>query len=156
MKILMVCLGNICRSPMAEGILRTSAVAANKKLEVDSAGTGNYHIGENPDSRAVVCMKKHGHDISSLRARQFQSVDFDAFDLIFAMDKSNFDNILLKARNQDDKTKVKLILDELEENATKDVPDPYFGGQEGFEQVYTLLQAACDRFLNRIQGSVNQ
>jgi protein-tyrosine phosphatase len=146
----MVCLGNICRSPMAEGILRTSAVAAKTNLEIDSAGTGNYHIGENPDSRAVDCMKKHGHDISKLQARQFQTSDFDTFDLIFAMDQSNYNNIVLKARNEDDKMKVKLILSELEDSKTKEVPDPYFGGQEGFEHVYTLLQAACDRFLKRI------
>ncbi len=135
---------------MAEGILRTRAASANKNIEVDSAGTGNYHIGENPDSRAVDCMKKHGHDISSLRARQFEISDFDTFDLIFAMDQSNYDNILLKARNLADKTKVKLILNELDDSRTKEVPDPYFGGQEGFEHVYALVEAACERFLKRI------
>ncbi|MFM9984692.1 MAG: low molecular weight protein-tyrosine-phosphatase [Flavobacteriales bacterium] len=150
MKVLMVCLGNICRSPMAEGILRSRAVALNKHFEIDSAGTGNYHIGENPDSRAVACMKKHGHDISTLRARQFKSSDFDEFDQIFAMDQSNFDNIVLLARNDHDIAKVKLILEEIEGIPNNEVPDPYFGGDEGFEHVYNLLDAAFDRFLNRI------
>ena len=150
MKVLMVCLGNICRSPMAEGILRSQAVALDKQIEIDSAGTGNYHIGENPDRRAIACMKKHGHDISSLRARQFKTGDFDAFDQIFAMDQSNFDNIVLLARNDDDAAKVKLILEEIEGIQNNEVPDPYFGGDEGFEHVYTLLDAACHRYLSRI------
>lgn len=146
----MVCLGNICRSPMAEGLLRTKAAALGHAIETDSAGTGNYHIGENPDHRAIACMKQHGHDISKLRARQFQQGDFDAFDVIFAMDKSNHTNILKLARHDGDRSKVRLMLDELENATINEVPDPYFGGQEGFEEVYALLDAACDRFLTRL------
>lgn len=150
MKILMVCLGNICRSPMAEGIMRDKAAAAEIEIETDSAGTGDYHIGESPDHRAVAAMKKRGHDITDLRARQFQVQDFDDFDLIYAMDASNYGNILSLARNDNDRGKLKLILNESQPNRDMEVPDPYFGGDEGFDRVYKMLDAACDAALKRI------
>tara|TARA_B100000683_G_scaffold73624_1_gene72331 strand:+ start:27405 stop:27833 length:429 start_codon:yes stop_codon:yes gene_type:complete len=142
MKILMVCLGNICRSPMAEGIMRK---LGGKKVEVDSAGTADYHIGFQPDKRMIATAIEHGVDISNLRARQFQSDDFDSFDLIFAMDSSNYQNIISLAKDDNDKQKVKMILD------NSNVPDPYYGGDEGFEHVYQLLHEACQKILEDIE-----
>ncbi len=142
MKILMVCLGNICRSPMAEGIMRK---LGGKKVEVDSAGTADYHIGFQPDKRMIATAIEHGIDISNLRARQFQSDDFDSFDLIFAMDSSNYRDIISLAKDDNDKQKVKMILD------NSNVPDPYYGGDEGFEHVYQLLHEACQKFLEDIE-----
>ena len=142
MKILMVCLGNICRSPMAEGIMRN---LGGKKVEVDSAGTASYHIGLQPDKRMIATAFNHGVDISNLRARQFQYDDFNSFDLIFAMDSSNYRNIISLAKNDNDKQKVKMILD------NSNVPDPYYGDNEGFEHVYRLLHEACQNFLDNIE-----
>ena len=138
----MVCLGNICRSPMAEGIMRK---LGGKKVEVDSAGTADYHIGFQPDKRMIATAIEHGVDISNLRARQFQSDDFDSFDLIFAMDSSNYRNIISLAKDDNDKQKVKMILD------NSNVPDPYYGGDEGFEHVYQLLHEACQKILEDIE-----
>ena len=142
MKILMVCLGNICRSPMAEGIMRK---LGGKKVEVDSAGTANYHIGLQPDKRMIAKAFEHGIDISNFRARQFHSDDFNSFDLIFAMDSSNYQNIISLAKDDNDKQKVKMML----ENGN--IPDPYYGGDEGFEHVYQLLHKACQKFLNNLE-----
>ena len=138
----MVCLGNICRSPMAEGIMRN---LGGKKVEVDSAGTASYHIGLQPDKRMIATAFDHGIDISNLRARQFQYDDFNSFDLIFAMDSSNYRNIISLAKNDNDKQKVKMILD------NSNVPDPYYGDNEGFEHVYQLLHKACQNFLDNIE-----
>ena len=143
MKILMVCLGNICRSPMAEGIMRN---LGGNKIEVDSAGTASYHIGLQPDKRMIATAFEHGIDISNLTARQFQADDFDSFDVIFAMDSSNYRNIISLAKDDNDKQKVKMIM-----NNNKDIPDPYYGGDEGFEIVYQLLHDACQNFLNSIE-----
>ena len=142
MKILMVCLGNICRSPMAEGIMRN---LGEKKIEVDSAGTADYHIGSQPDKRMIATAFEHGIDISNMSARQFQSDDFDSFDVIFAMDSSNYRNIISLAKNDNDRQKVKMML----ENGN--VPDPYYGRDKGFEQVYQLLHKACQNFLDSIE-----
>jgi protein-tyrosine phosphatase len=139
-KILMVCLGNICRSPLAQGILETK-VDANEVF-VDSAGTGAYHIGKLPDSRSISVAKKHGIDITNQRARQFQVEDFDEFDVIFVMDQSNYQNIIRLARTVEDEGKVKMILNEIspEDNS---VPDPYYGGDRGFDNVFKMLDEAC-------------
>ena len=142
MKILMVCLGNICRSPMAEGIMRN---LGEKKVEVDSAGTADYHIGSQPDKRMIATAFEHGIDISNMSARQFQSDDFDSFDVIFAMDSSNYRNIISLAKDENDKQKVKMIIE------NSNVPDPYYGGDEGFEHVYKLLHEACQKFLDNIE-----
>ena len=126
MKILMVCLGNICRSPIAEGILRHKLRAMKTEdVETDSAGTSNFHVGEAPDARMRTTAVKNGMDISDLRARQFVQADFDAFDLIYAMDTSNQRDILSLARNDQDRAKVKLILDEIYPGENREVPDPY-------------------------------
>ena len=149
-KILMVCLGNICRSPLAEGILKSKLTSDS--FFVDSAGTGDYHIGKNPDSRSIAIAKKHGLDISNLKGRQFNVLDFDKFDIIYVMDESNYRNVLLLARNQQDKAKVKFILNEIHPNQNYNVPDPYFGGNDGFENVYHMLDEACSVIATRLQN----
>lgn len=142
MKILMVCLGNICRSPLAEGILKSKITS--HKVFVDSAGTAAYHIGNQPDERSIVVAKKYGIDISKQRARKFSMTDFDNFDLIYAMDENNFHDILKLSRNASDKQKVKLILNEIHPNKNNSVPDPYYGGNDGFENVFQMLDEACE------------
>jgi protein-tyrosine phosphatase len=146
----MVCLGNICRSPMAEGILRGHIEKAGLKVIVDSAGTSGYHAGEAPDFRAVRTLQKKGIDISGLSARQFTSSDFDNFDFIYVMDTSNLINVLNLARNEEDKKKVILIMNEVNPNKNQSVPDPYYGGIEGFEEVYNMLDHASTIILSRI------
>ena len=149
MKILMVCLGNICRSPMAEGILRHKVRAMKRDdIKTDSAGTIGIHAGEAPDLRMQKTALKNGIDISDLRARQFVQKDFDDFDLIFAMDQSNLKNILTLSRNDADRKKVKLILNESFPGEDREVPDPYFGGQEGFQHVFDLLDETTDQLIN--------
>ena len=138
----MVCLGNICRSPLAEGILR-SKVDTNEVI-VDSAGTSDYHIGDLPDKRSIEEAKRNGIDITYQRGRQFKVSDFDTYDRIYAMDNSNYDNILKLARNEEDESKVHLILNSVFPNENVDVPDPYYGGVDGFKQVYNMLDEACD------------
>ncbi|MCB0515427.1 MAG: low molecular weight protein-tyrosine-phosphatase [Chitinophagales bacterium] len=147
MKILMVCLGNICRSPMAEGILRQKIKEKNLAWQVDSCGTGSWHVGQTPDTRAQATAQNHQIDISMLRARQFSVKDFDDFDLIFAMDTSNYNDVRRLARNETDKEKVKMILNESFPKQNRAVPDPYYGGDHGFEQVFLLLDDACDAII---------
>lgn len=151
MKILMVCLGNICRSPMAEGIMRSKIEKYQMDAIVDSCGTANYHVGESPDYRAQQTIKKHQGDISQLRGRQFSMADFDAFDFIFAMDESNYQNILRLARNENDRKKVELILNRVYPHENIPVPDPYYGGTSGFENTYKLLDLACEKIANDIR-----
>lgn len=147
-KVLMVCLGNICRSPLAEGLLKSKSFLNG--TEVDSAGTGNYHVGGPPDSRSIAVAKKNGLDISDQRARQFKTADFDDFDIIYAMDGSNYRNIIAKARSEEDKSKVHLILNELFPGEDLDVPDPYTGGEHGFKMVFDMLDQACDVIAKKI------
>ena len=135
----MVCLGNICRSPLAEGILKSKT----KNLEVDSAGTAGYHIGKQPDIRSIDIAKKYDIDLTSQRARQFNRRDFENFDKIYAMDNDNYSKIISLARNQKDIDKVDLILNEIYPNEFQSVPDPYYGGDEGFKKIYSLLEEAC-------------
>ncbi|MEX0273238.1 MAG: low molecular weight protein-tyrosine-phosphatase [Flavobacteriaceae bacterium] len=149
-KVLMVCLGNICRSPLAEGILQSKASTGT--LVVDSSGTAGYHIGEPPDSRSIQVARKYGIDISHQRCRQFSVQDFDAFDHIYAMDKNNYRDILALATHQDHRDKVKLLLDGTMDGE-EEVPDPYYGGVEGFEKVFQLIDGACDRIVEKLNGS---
>lgn len=151
MKILMVCLGNICRSPLAEGLLRHKAQQAGLNLTVDSAGTSNYHLGQCPDKRTIDNAKSHGIDLSSLCARQFSVKDFDEFDKIFVMDASNMNNVLSLARNDADRQKVDLFLNHLYPGENRSVPDPWFGGDEGFEEVYQLLEKAADKCVEELK-----
>lgn len=141
-QILMVCLGNICRSPLAEGILASKL--PKDKFRVDSAGTGSWHIGHTPDERSIATAKKNGLDISNQRGRQFSSSDFDTFDYIFVMDSSNYETVISLAKSQKHKDKVRMILDELFPNENVDVPDPYFGLPNGFNMVYQMLDEVCD------------
>lgn len=138
----MVCLGNICRSPLAEGILKSKVYL--HKTFVDSAGTGAYHVGEKPDPRSISIANIHGIDITNQKARQFSVKDFEKFDLIYVMDQSNYENVIALARNEDDKAKVKMILNEVFPDEDLDVPDPYNGGDFGFKNVYNMLDQACD------------
>jgi protein-tyrosine phosphatase len=140
-KVLMVCLGNICRSPLAEGILKSKLPEST--FLIDSAGTANYHVGNPPDQRSIAVGKKYGIDISNLKGRQFGVNDFDTFDLIYVMDESNYRNVISMARTEQDKSKVKFILNEIYPNQNYDVPDPYYGGDHGFENVYKMLDEAC-------------
>ena len=147
-KILMVCLGNICRSPLAEGIMRSKL--PNTGFIIDSAGTANYHVGNKPDKRSIAVAKKYGLDISQLRGRQFSIQDFDAFDHIFVMDESNYSNVVSLARDNKDIQKVKLILNEVYPNQNYSVPDPYYGGNTGFDNVYKMLDEACSIIAERL------
>ena len=140
----MVCLGNICRSPLAEGILQAKANSKGLDIKVDSAGTGGWHVGQGPDHRAVAIANKYGIDISQQQARQFSSTDFEGFDIIYAMDGSNLSDIVSLANSNKDIEKVQLILNEINPEDNTPVPDPYYGGDDGFEKVYQLLEAACE------------
>jgi protein-tyrosine phosphatase len=136
----MVCLGNICRSPLAEGILKSKA----KNLEVDSAGTAGYHVGKQPDIRSIDIAKKYDINLTNQRARQFSTRDFDDFDKIYVMDTDNYSKIISLARSQEDMDKVDLILNEIYPKEYKSVPDPYYGGDEGFQNIYNLLEVSCE------------
>lgn len=141
-KVIMVCLGNICRSPLAEGILKHKT--QGKDVTVESAGTSDYHIGSLPDKRSIEVAKKNGLDITDQRGRQFKTSDFDTYDYIYAMDNSNYNNIIALARNEVDKDKVHLILNSIFPGENVDVPDPYYGGDQGFDHVYNMLDEACE------------
>ena len=150
MKILMVCLGNICRSPLAEGILQAKVNSRGLDIKVDSAGTGGWHVGQGPDHRALAIANKYGIDISQQQARQFSSTDFEDFDIIYAMDDSNLSDIVSLANSNKDLEKVQLILNEINPEDNTPVPDPYYGGDDGFEKVYQLLDAACEIIIKKI------
>jgi protein-tyrosine phosphatase len=152
MKILMVCLGNICRSPMAEGILRARAAERGMQLTTDSAGTSDYHVGEAPDLRAQEAMRRRGIDIGDLRGRQFKVSDLERFDHIFAMDRSNLNNILAMASGPALRAKVRMMMDVHPEAPQTEVPDPYFGGDEGFDAVFDQLDGAINHFLDELEG----
>lgn len=141
MKILMVCLGNICRSPLAEGILKSKL---GEDFFVDSAGTISMHEGQNPDRRSVKIAKNYGLDISKQCSRPIRKADLQTFDLIYCMDKNNYEDVLSLAKNEEEKAKVRLILEEGLGKKGAEVPDPYFGGEEGFDRVYTMLHLACE------------
>lgn len=152
MKILMVCLGNICRSPLADGLMRDKIKAQRLSAIVDSAGTSNHHFNEAPDPRMRATAREMGINIDDLRARQFTTGDFEEFDLIFAMDQSNYRNIVKLAKSEVEKSKVHLLLNELHPNQNMEVPDPYYGGDQGFKNVYRLLDEATDALIkNRLK-----
>ena len=144
----MVCLGNICRSPLAEGILKAKLFRAN--VVIDSAGTGAYHIDQKPDNRSIAVAQINGIDITNQRARKFLVEDFDEFDLIYVMDRANYRDVISIARNKEDIDKVKMILNEVFPNENLDVPDPYLGGDYGFKNVYKMLDEACEIIAKKI------
>ncbi len=146
MRILMVCLGNICRSPLAEGILRHHAEQNGLDWEIDSAGTGGWHVGDPPDPRSIKVARQFGIDISMQRARQFKVADFDLFDQIFVMDTGNLRDILRLAPNQEYTKKVALMLDQVYPEKLKSVPDPYYN-DDAFEPVFRMLDKACTAYI---------
>lgn len=140
MRILFVCTGNICRSPTAEGVLRARAAAGGYEgLLVDSAGTQGYHVGSPPDPRSIEAAARRGYDLSGLRARRLRPADFDDFDLLLAMDRGHL-RALRSGCPPESQTRLRLFLE-------RDVPDPYYGGAEGFEEVLDLIESGCDRLL---------
>ncbi len=145
-RILMVCLGNICRSPLAEGILK--AKVDSDFIHVDSAGTSAFHSGELPDKRSIDVAEKYGIDITNQRSRQFIAADFEIFDTIYVMDNSNKNNVLALAKNNNDRNKVKIILNEINPGQDLDVPDPYYN--DGFENVYQMLNEACTQIASNL------
>src|SRR6188768_2595040 len=147
MNLLMVCIGNICRSPLAEGILKDKLHRAGLNYFVDSAGMINYHAGENPDHRSIEVGKQNGIDISCQIARQFTKKDLEDFDLIFAMDNSVYDELISIAKSAEHKTKIHLFLDFAEWNVSSEVPDPYYGTRKDFEEVFHLLDKASDKIV---------
>ncbi len=151
MKILMVCLGNICRSPMADGLLRKKVAEEGLDVEVDSAGTAAYHVGNPPDRRMQATAKSMGCPIDMLRARQFVVSDFDRFDRIFVMDESNRHNVLSLARDEKDESKVEMLLNLSHPNQDLEVPDPYYGGDQGFVDVYNMIDEATELLIHQLK-----
>ena len=149
MKILMVCLGNICRSPLAEGILAHKTKQLDVK--VDSAGTAAYHIGELPDKRSIEIADKYNIDLKNQRARQFSRSDFDEFDIIYAMDTNNLAHLISLAETEKERNKIRLILNEINPDSCESVPDPYYGGENGFQNAYNMLNEACDKIVQNIE-----
>ena len=145
----MVCLGNICRSPLAEGILWSKG--KNLKLEVDSAGTSAYHIGKQADIRSIEIANKHAIDLNQQRARQFSRADFDKFDIIYAMDTNNYTHLISLASCKVERNKIRMILNEVNPNTYESVPDPYYGGENGFQDVYNMLDKACKKIIQNIE-----
>ena len=145
----MVCLGNICRSPLAEGILKFKVNSQN--VLIDSAGTAGYHVGSLPDKRSIAVADQNNIDITNQRCRQFTVSDFDEFDIIYVMDNSNRRDVLSLARNENDIKKVKMILNEVFPYENVDVPDPYHAGENGFKQVFKLLDEACSIIAQKLQ-----
>jgi protein-tyrosine phosphatase len=154
MRILFVCMGNICRSPSAEGVFRSllAARAPQLAVEIDSAGTHAYHVGEPPDDRAIAAARRRGIDLSSLRARRVQASDFDYYDLIVAMDEQNLSELRRRApaARQD---RIRLMMEFVPSSPVRAVPDPYYGGPQGFEQVLDLLEEAAEGLLRELQQS---
>jgi len=148
-RILFVCMGNICRSPTAEGVFRTMAMAAGVAVEVDSAGTGGWHVGEAPDQRATAAAAQRGVDLSTQRARQARISDFHEFDHILAMDRDNLED-LTAIMPPDARAELRLFLDYAPDQPVREVPDPYYGGPQGFERVLDLIEAASAGLLARI------
>ncbi len=144
MKILFVCLGNICRSPIAEGILKQKLKVKNIDTEVESAGFESYHINEPPDPRAKKIAEKNGIDISDKKCRLFVADDFDNFDVIYVMDASNYRDVQYFSRNDNDMDKVKYLLSVID-GKNQSIPDPYYGGESGFENIYKLIDEACEK-----------
>lgn len=149
MKILMVCLGNICRSPLAEGILRQKIAEKGLNWKVDSAGTNGYHVGEAPHHLSQKVARINGIDISSQRARRFEAADFDRFDLVFAMAGDVMEEMRRIARNRFDEQKADLLMNVLHPGSQQDVPDPWYGTEPGYHEVYEMINKACDQIVER-------
>jgi len=149
MKILMVCLGNICRSPLAEGILQDKAFKAGLNWSVESAGTNGYHTGEPPHHLSIKVAAKNGINIQQQRSRKFVAEDFERFDKIYAMAEDVMDDMRRIAKNKFDAKKAKLLLNELFSDQNKEVPDPWYGPEKGYHEVYELIDRACETIVSR-------
>ena len=145
----MVCLGNICRSPLAEGILQNKVTAAGLTWSVDSAGTNNYHIGEAPHPLSQKVARMHGIEISNQRARRFDPQDFDRFDKIYALAGDVLHEIRRIARNKFDSSKVDLLMNELYPGEDLDVPDPWYGPEPGYHDVFKMIDKVCDAIIDK-------
>ncbi|WP_447639790.1 MULTISPECIES: low molecular weight protein-tyrosine-phosphatase [Chitinophagaceae] len=155
MKILMVCLGNICRSPLAEGILRQKLQSAGLNVDVDSAGTGGWHVGEAPHKLSQNVAMRHNIDISGLRGRKFTAADMHDFDKIYVMDSENYNDVRFIAGKDWDENKVDLILNRIEPGKNKSVPDPWFDNTHAaFENVYQMLNQACDSIVADLKSDL--
>jgi len=150
----MVCLGNICRSPLAQGILESKLKSTQLDVYVDSAGTGSWHVGHKPDVRSIDIAKKNDIDISNQKARQFNTYDFNEFDEIFVMDSSNYRDVTRLASSEIEINKIKLLLNEILPSSQASVPDPYYGGENGFKNVFELIDKACDKIVDRLIKNV--
>ena len=144
MKVLFVCLGNICRSPLAKGIMEDKIRKRKLHAGVDSAGFEAYHVGQAADPRSEDIAGKHGISLKGHVARKFTVQDFDNFDRIYVMDTMNYSDVISIARNEKDISKVDFILNELHPDSNRPVPDPYYGGRNGFQKIYDMLDKACD------------
>jgi protein-tyrosine phosphatase len=151
-RVLFVCLGNICRSPLAEGIMLHLKEKHGLQAEIDSAGTSDYHIGQAPDGRTIANAKKNGVDLSALRARQFNIKDFENFDRIYVMDKNNLRNVLAMTSEKKYRDKVSLLLHSVYGNEHLEVPDPYYGTENDFENVFQLVYKACEGLSLQLTG----
>lgn len=147
----MVCLGNICRSPLAEGILQAKSAAAGLNWQIDSAGTNGYHVGESPHPLSQKVAKINGIDISMQRARRFRAADFEEFDLIFAMAEDVIDEMKSIARHRFDSAKVDLLMNVLHPGKNLDVPDPWYGTEPGYHEVFAMISQACDKLIENHQ-----
>ena len=147
MKILFVCLGNICRSPLAEGILKKKFAENNIDGTIHSAGFEPYHEGQHPDPRSVSTAGKHDIDISAKVARLFTAEDFDYYDKILVMDSLNHADVMRMIRNEDDRRKIDYLLNLVNEGSNDEVPEPYYGGPSAFDKVYDMMDRACDRIV---------
>lgn len=154
MKILMVCLGNICRSPLAEGILREKIRRRGLPWKVESAGMGSWHRGEAPDPRAQAVALAHGIDISTQRAKQFHTEYFSSFDRIFAMDAENYADLMRLTINEDERRKIEMICNLSEPGKNRSIPDPYYD-DDLYETVFSLLDDACDALINKFENAVS-
>jgi protein-tyrosine phosphatase len=150
MKVLFVCLGNICRSPLAKGILAEKAKRLHLDIEVDSCGFESFHRGDPADPRSAAVAAAHGIDLSDHCARMFTVRDFDRFDRIYVMDRSNYNDVMGMARDTADEQKVDFILNLVEPGENRPVPDPWYGGKENFEKVYRMLDEASDLLVKEI------
>ena len=156
MKILFVCLGNICRSPLAAGIMADKIKKYGIHVEVDSAGFESFHRGDPADQRSIAVAKTHGIDLNGHTARMFTARDFDHYDRIYVMDRTNYNDVMGLARDSSDEQKVDYILNLVTPGENRQVPDPWYGGKEGFEKVYRMLDEACDQLAGKIRTGQHQ